>query len=244
MRFMAFSSAPNWKASTAPPVLSSSCRRASKACQSFSTEGSATGTASRDLARCSSWKEARRAPEWLSLVPTSAASSWRWLVAAGSSSRTCSMRFSTVSVTKPLRQALDACLSWASSSRRPLTWSSARLATFWISTLRASGAWVRPRKRQSMGEVVALTTSVSAAMPLTRKSTRSPSSSLRRPRARSWRTRMARARPTMPRRPPQVMMMRSLRLTRSPARFSRGRRPRSITSRRTIITKYTRTVQR
>mmetsp|Transcript_78420 Transcript_78420/g.239900 ORF Transcript_78420/g.239900 Transcript_78420/m.239900 type:complete len:209 (+) Transcript_78420:1494-2120(+) len=124
------------------------------------------------------------------------------------------------------------------------TWASALLATFATRTIRPSGVALTPRYSHNFGAVVAFTTNVSAATPPTRKRTRSPSVLLNMPFARFLSTRIARARPTMPRRPPHVMISTSLIDTFWPQRLSKGQRSKSMTKRTTVTTTYTATAHK
>mmetsp|Transcript_79342 Transcript_79342/g.250653 ORF Transcript_79342/g.250653 Transcript_79342/m.250653 type:complete len:266 (-) Transcript_79342:541-1338(-) len=164
------------------------------------------------------------------------------LLTLGRSCLISSTIFAIASFTKPVMTTWR--LSIDTSLRTCQTWVSARRATFHNRTFLASEACVMPRNLQSEGEVVAFTTSVSAAIPLTRKRIWLPSLMLSCPLARSCRTRIPSARPTMPRRPPHVMTQMSAKLTLSPTRLRKGRRIRSITKRSMIMMMYIRTVQR
>jgi len=132
------------------------------------------------------------------------------------------MKWCTSSFTRPGEQVFAAWVQLRRVSMHSIVCSRARCATFLMRTLRASGARVMPRTRVRAGHVVAFTTMVSAATPPTRKRTRSPSACVSLPSARSFCTRIASARPTMPRRPPQVMRRMSATSTRSPTRLSIG----------------------
>mmetsp|Transcript_93147 Transcript_93147/g.290396 ORF Transcript_93147/g.290396 Transcript_93147/m.290396 type:complete len:260 (+) Transcript_93147:1112-1891(+) len=259
MSFIFSSCLPNWNTSTGAPVLRSCVRFASKALQRSSALGLLVFFCSHCVQEPT---ESRRPmlmpmdvwPETGSLgtrlitgVEVSAGVvGWVFTVCskAGKWWLTCSTILFMASCTKPVITTWLLCLSAARSSKRAVAWPSARRATFRIRTFRHSGACVMPSDMQSAGEVVAFTTSVSAAIPLTKKSILSPSWSFRFPLARSCLTRIARARPTMPRRPPQVMTQMSARLTVEPARSRSGFRISSMTKRSTFIRTYIRTVHK
>mmetsp|Transcript_118364 Transcript_118364/g.346735 ORF Transcript_118364/g.346735 Transcript_118364/m.346735 type:complete len:249 (+) Transcript_118364:1233-1979(+) len=242
---------PNWKTSTVAPVRSSSMRLESNLAHSASTLASSAfetnQLATHEAEGRRELVDRRRTSLLLSGKVAVGASvvvvGWTDLCGERSWSM-CLVSFSTASRTKPIMTASEVCLFAARSSRTWPTCSSARCAMFRTRTLRHSGACVMPRNLQTAGEVVALTMSVSAATPLTRKSILSPSCSLKRPFARSCRTRMASARPTMPLRPPHVITQRSGKLMGWPTKFSKGLRIRNMTKRRTIIKVYMRTVHK
>mmetsp|Transcript_68281 Transcript_68281/g.191309 ORF Transcript_68281/g.191309 Transcript_68281/m.191309 type:complete len:294 (-) Transcript_68281:1187-2068(-) len=155
---------------------------------------------------------------------------------SNSPSKTCArtwpVSFSTASRTPPTPQERGSRPPAMTRSTSLATWASARMATLRTSAFRPSTVCVMPRTLQSSGAVVALTTKVSAATLPTMKSTSLPSRWLSAPPARSSSTRMARARPTKPRSPPQVITAMSRTPTRSsPARLSIGQSTRSVAKR-------------
>mmetsp|Transcript_16420 Transcript_16420/g.48975 ORF Transcript_16420/g.48975 Transcript_16420/m.48975 type:complete len:267 (+) Transcript_16420:1830-2630(+) len=100
---------------------------------------------------------------------------------------------------------------------------------------------VKRRNLTSIGQVVALITSVRKAMPPVKNRTRLASCSASAPPALSTLTWMARARPTAPRRPPHVMMQHSALVTSWPSalrRFRMGREQNTTIPRMTINTRY------
>mmetsp|Transcript_76333 Transcript_76333/g.221616 ORF Transcript_76333/g.221616 Transcript_76333/m.221616 type:complete len:239 (-) Transcript_76333:837-1553(-) len=142
----------------------------------------------------------------------------------------------TDSATTVSMHARDAAGSWSNFSNSLLMCASALRATLAASTMRPSGVALTPRKSQSFGAVVAFTTSVMAATPPTRNSTRSPSSPFS---ACSRSTKMARAKPTIPRRPPHVITRMSLRGTLAPQRLSNGHNNINMPKRIIVIATYT-----
>mmetsp|Transcript_70728 Transcript_70728/g.205047 ORF Transcript_70728/g.205047 Transcript_70728/m.205047 type:complete len:366 (+) Transcript_70728:1254-2351(+) len=166
-----------------------------------------------------------------------AAGSGKWL-------RTFSFKWRTDSHTDVSKQALDAFGSSKSFCSSLLTWASALRATLATRTWRPAGVALTPSQSQSFGAVVALITSVSAATPPTRKSTRWPSSSLNLLPARSRSTKIAKAKPTMPRKPPHVMISTSFTGTLWPQELRIGLSISNITKRMNVTAMYTTNAQK